>query len=170
MGFSTPIASAIILIGLVTFMGVTFVSLTYSINQLTILLNTLVKENSNVQLELNIVSINASSIEFYVKNTGSKTIFLENRGFNWNSVIIAYRNNTWHSYLIENYRISEIRIQNSAVTFNASAHKYINPGEEAKIIASLPEYAPRIPYNETVIVVFFSHYGVSAVKEGVRTA
>jgi len=170
MGFSTPVASAIILIGLIAFMGATSLSLIYSINQLTILLNTTLKHDLDAQIELSIVDINASSVEFYVKNTGSKTIFLENRGFSWNSVIIAYRNNTWHSYLIEDYRVIEIKVENSAVAFNVSTHKYINPGEEARILVSLPEYAPRIPYNETVIVVFFSHYGVSAVKEGVRTA
>ena len=170
MGFSTPVASAIILIGLIAFMGATSISLIYSINQLTILLNTTLKHDLDVQIELSIVDINASSVEFYVKNTGSKTIFLENQGFSWNSVIIAYRNNTWNSYLIEDYRVIEIKVENSAVTFNVSTHKYINPGEEARILVSLPEYAPRIPYNETVIVVFFSHYGVSAVKEGVRTA
>ena len=81
MGFSTPVASAIILIGLIAFMGATSLSLIYSINQLTILLNTTLKHDLDAQIELSIVDINASSVEFYVKNTGSKTIFLENQGF-----------------------------------------------------------------------------------------
>ncbi len=170
MGFSVTVASMIVLIGLATFMGVTTISLIYSINQLTILLNTLNKQDTDAQIELNIVNISASTIEFYVKNEGSKTIFLKNQGFNWNSVIIAYRNDTWHSYLIEDYSISEIKVQSSSLSFDVSSHSYINPGEEAKILVSLPEYAPIIPYNETVIIVFFSHYGISAIKEGVRRA
>jgi len=170
MGFSVAAASAVILIGLITFVGVTTASLFYAINQLTILLNTLPNQDLDVQIELDRVNINASFVQFYVKNTGSKIIFLKNQDFNWNSVIIAYRNNTWHSYLIEDYTVSEIKVQNSTVSFNVSTHMYINPGEEAKIIVSLPADAPNIPTNGTVIVVFFSHYGVSAMKEGVRTA
>ena len=170
MGFSVAAASAVILIGLITFVGVTTASLFYAINQLTILLNTLPNQDLDVQIELDRVNINASFVQFYVKNTGSKTIFLKNQDFNWNSVIIAYRNNTWHSYLIEDYNVSEIKVQNSTVSFNVSTHMYINPSEEAKIIVSLPADAPNIPTNGTVIVVFISHYGVSAMKEGVRTA
>ena len=170
MGFSVAAASAVILIGLITFVGVTTASLFYAINQLTILLNTLPNQDLDVQIELDRVNINASFVQFYVKNTGSKIIFLKNQDFNWNSVIIAYRNNTWHSYLIEDYTVSEIKVQNSTVSFNVSTHTYINPGEEAKIIVSLPTDAPNIPINGTVIVVFISHYGVSAMKEGVRTA
>lgn len=170
MGFSVAAASAVILIGLITFVGVTTASLFYAINQLTILLNTLPNQDLDVQIELDRVNINASFVQFYVKNTGSKIIFLKNQDFNWNSVIIAYRNNTWHSYLIEDYTVSEIKVQNSTVSFNVSTHMYINPGEEAKIIVSLPADAPNIPTDGTVIVVFISHYGVSAMKEGVRTA
>ena len=170
MGFSVAAASAVILIGLITFVGVTTASLFYAINQLTILLNTLPNQDLDVQIELDRVNINASFVQFYVKNTGSKIIFLKNQDFNWNSVIIAYRNNTWHSYLIEDYTVSEIKVQNSTVSFNVSTHMYINPSEEAKIIVSLPADAPNIPTDGTVIVVFISHYGVSAMKEGVRTA
>ena len=170
MGFSVAAASAVILIGLITFMGVATASLLYAINHLIILLNTLPNQDLDVQIELDRVNINASLVQFYVKNKGSKTIFLKNRDFNWNSVIIAYRNNTWHSYLIEDYTVSEIKVQNSTVSFNPSTHNYINPGEEAKIIVSLPTDAPNIPTNGTVIIVFISHYGVSAMKEGVRAA
>jgi len=170
MGFSVAAASAIILIGLVTFIGVVTASLLYAMNQLIILLNALPNQDLNVQIELDRVNINASLVQFYVKNKGSKTIFLKNQDFNWNSVIIAYRNNTWHSYLIEDYTVSEIKVQNSTISFNPSTHTYINPGEEAKIIVSLPADAPNIPTNGTVIIVFISHYGVSAMKEGVRAA
>jgi len=170
MGFSVAAASAAILIGLITFIGVVAASLLYAINQLTITLNTLPNRDLDVQIELDRVNINASLVQFYVKNKGSKTIFLKNQDFNWNSVIIAYRNNTWHSYLIEDYTVSEIKVQNSTVSFNPSIHTYINPGEEAKIIVSLPADAPNIPTNGTVIIVFISHYGVSAMKEEVRAA
>ena len=170
MGFSVAAASAVILIGLITFIGVVTASLLYAINQLTITLNTLPNRDLDVQIELDRVNINASLVQFYVKNKGSKTIFLKNQDFNWNSVIIAYRNNTWHSYLIEDYTVSEIKVQNSTVSFNPSIHTYINPGEEAKIIVSLPADAPNIPTNGTVIIVFISHYGVSAMKEEVRAA
>ncbi|RLG25851.1 hypothetical protein DRN85_04690 [Methanosarcinales archaeon] len=170
MGFSVVAASAVILIGLITFIGVVTASLLYAINQLTITLNTLPNRDLDVQIELDRVNINASLVQFYVKNKGSKTIFLKNQDFNWNSVIIAYRNNTWHSYLIEDYTVSEIKVQNSTVSFNPSTHTYINPGEEAKIIVSLPADAPNIPTNGTVIIVFISHYGVSAMKEEVRAA
>ncbi len=170
MGFSVAAASAVILIGLITFIGVVTASLLYAINQLIILLNTLPNQDLDVQIELDRVNINASLVQFYVKNKGSKTIFLKNQDFNWNSVIIAYRNNTWHSYLIEDYTVSEIKVQNSTVSFNPSTHTYINPGEEAKIIVSLPADAPNIPANGTVIIVFISHYGVSAMKEEVRAA
>ena len=170
MGFSVAAASAIILIGLITFMGVVAASLLYAINQLVILLNALPNRDLDVQIELDRVNINASHVQFYVKNKGSKTIFLKNQDFNWNSVIIAYRNNTWRSYLIEDYTVSEIKVQNSTVSFNPSTHTYINPGEEAKIIVSLPADAPNIPTNGTVIIVFISHYGVSAMKEEVRAA
>ncbi|MCD6538155.1 hypothetical protein J7L18_06045 [Candidatus Bathyarchaeota archaeon] len=170
MGFSVVAASAVILIGLITFIGVVTASLLYAINQLTITLNTLPNRDLDAQIELDRVNINASLVQFYVKNKGSKTIFLKNQDFNWNSVIIAYRNNTWHSYLIEDYTVSEIKVQNSTVSFNPSTHAYINPGEEAKIIVSLPADAPNIPTNGTVIIVFISHYGASAMKEEVRAS
>jgi len=169
VGFSVSAASTVILIGLITFVSVTAASLLYSLNQLTLLLNKSVKQDIGVQIELQIVSINASSIEFYVRNTGSKTIFFKNQGFNWNSVVVAYRNNSWFSYLIEDYVISEVRVQNTNLTFSVATHTYVNPGEEAKITLSLPSDVPLIPINETVIIVFISHYGVSTMIEGVRT-
>ncbi|RJS84250.1 hypothetical protein CW706_04445 [Candidatus Bathyarchaeota archaeon] len=170
MGFSVTVASAIILAGLIIFVGATVASLIYSINQLTVILNILSRKNPNINIELDLTCVNASYVEFYVRNTGSKTIFLKSQGFNWNSVIVAYKNITRHSYLIEDYEILEIKVQNSTLTFNPSTHSYLNPGEEAKIRANLPREAPKIPYNEPVIVVFISHYGVSAIDEGTRVS
>ena len=43
------------------------------------------------------------------------------------------------------------------------------PGEEAIIYFELPNGAPDIPLNTVFTVTFVSHYGVSAVKEGIRT-
>jgi len=170
MGFSVTAASAIILVGLIVFMGASVTSLVYSINQLTIILNTLPRKNLNINIELDLICINASYVEFYVRNTGSKTIFLKSQGFNWNSVVVAYRNITRRSYLIEDYEVLEVKVQNSTLTFNPSAHPYINPGEEARIRTNLPREAPEIPYNEPVTVVFISHYGVSAMAEGTRVS
>jgi len=170
MGFSVAAASAVIMMGLVIFIGVTTSSIIYSMNQLMVLLQDSSAQRLNVLISVEITEINASSIEFYVKNDGSKTIFLRNQDYNWNSIVVSYRNGTWHSYLIEDYEISEIKVQDSTLTFNVSIHAYINPGEEARILARLPDDAPEIPVNETVIVVFISHHGVSAMSEGVRSS
>ncbi|MCD6593651.1 hypothetical protein J7L00_06180 [Candidatus Bathyarchaeota archaeon] len=170
MGFSVTAASAIILVGLIVFMGASVTSLVYSINQLMIILNTLPRKNLNINIELDLICVNASYVEFYVRNTGSKTIFLKSQGFNWNSVVVAYKNITRRSYLIEDYEVLEIKVQNSTLTFNPSTHPYVNPGEEARIRAILPRGAPKIPYSEPVTVVFISHYGVSAIDEGTRAS
>lgn len=168
MGFSVTIASAIVLIGLITFASATTASMLYALNHLRSLTDTLVRQRPDVQMELDVISVNASTVHFYVKNTGAETIFLKNHTFNWNSVIVAYNNETWHSYLIEDYNVSEVKIQDSQVSFDVSAHKFLNPGEEARIDAPLPDGAPEIPVDQAVLIVFTSHYGVSAKGEGVR--
>lgn len=168
MGFSVTIASAIVLIGLITFAGATTASMLYALNHLRSLTDTLVRQRPDVQMELDVISVNASTVHFYVKNTGAETIFLKNHTFNWNSVIVAYNNETWHSYLIEDYNVSEVKVQDSQVSFDVSAHKFLNPGEEARIDAPLPGGAPEIPVDQAVQIVFTSHYGISAKGEGVR--
>jgi len=168
MGFSVTIASTIVLIGLMTFVGATLTTMLYTINDLTILVNTLKDEKLNVDLEIEIVKIDASEIQFLVRNTGSKTIFLMDQGYKWNSIIISYNNTYWRPYLIEDYTVLEIKVSGTDVTFNFDDHRYVNPGEEAYIKVNLPPEAPEIPVNSTVTVVFASHYGVTAVKEGAR--
>ena len=168
MGFSVTIASTIVLIGLIAFAGSLSTTMFCAINNVFVLLNT-VSDKSNVQLELEIVSVNASEIQFYVRNTGSKVIFLLDQGFKWNSAVVSYNNSFWRSYLIEDYTILEIKVTGTNVSFNVNTHSCVNPGEEVHIQASLPSGAPEIPINGTFIVVFASHYGVGAIKEGVRT-
>ena len=168
MGFSVTIASTIVLIGLIAFASATTASMLYTLNNLTTLTNTSLNQKLGAQLELDIININASTVQFYVKDTGSSPIFLRSQTFNWNSVIVAYNNSSWRSYLIDNYTVSEIKVQGSQVLFNVSAHRFINPGEQARIEATLPIGAPEIPMNESVLIVFVSHYGISAMKEGVR--
>jgi len=168
MGFSVTIASTIVLIGLIAFAGGTTMSMLYMLDYLVTLTNESARLAPDVQIDLEVISIDNSTIHFYVKNMGSKTIFLRNQTFNWNSIVIAYNNSSWHSYLIENYFVSEIKVQNSTVSFNLLTHKFINPGEEARIDVSLPYGAPEIPLNEPILIVFISHYGVSASWEGVR--
>jgi len=118
---------------------------------------------------MRISEVNDSSVAFYVVNEGSKTIFLRETGYRWNSVIIAYNGSGWRSYLIRDYRVVAVRVSGSNISFSPEKHKYIAPGEEAYIIANLPAGAPPIPHNSKVTVVFASHYGACAMREAVRT-
>lgn len=170
MGFSVTVSSAIILIGLIVFTSVTASTMISAINTLVQLKSLAFKvdPSNNVKIDLIVSEINASKVRFYIRNSGSKSIFIKLGDYNWNSVIISYRNIYWRSYLIENYSILEIRVTGTNCTLDTSIHGSLNPGEEALIEAYLPQGAPEIPVNGRVIVVFASHYGVSAVGEGVR--
>ena len=77
-------------------------------------------------------------------------------------------NSHWCSYIIENYTVLDVKIIDTQVSFNPTSHGFINPGEEARISFNLPEEVPVIPEGVAVIVVFASHYGVTAQAEGVR--
>jgi hypothetical protein len=77
-------------------------------------------------------------------------------------------NSHWLSYIIEDYTVLEVNVTDTEVSFDPSSHSFINPGEEARISFSLPEEAPAIPEGAIVIIVFASHYGVTAQAEGVR--
>ena len=171
MGFSTSIASVIILIGLISFAAASVGSMMYVLNAANLLMET-ADQTANVQLELNVTEVNVTEgtiiIRFTLRNSGSKPIFLVSRNdYNWNSVVISYYNQGRHIYLIENFKVSEIRVQDSNVSFDPSNHKFINPGEEAFIEVDLPG-SVEIPINGVVTVVFISHYGVSAMEEAVR--
>jgi len=174
LGFSTTIASAIILIGLISFAAASVGAMLYVLNTISLLEGDFTDQNLNVQLELNVTEINVTEedsiiIRFTLRNSGSKPVFLVNRNdYNWNSVVVSYYNQSRRIYLIENFKVSEIRVQGSNVSFDVSNHKFINPGEEAFIEVDLPG-SFEIPVNGVVTVVFISHYGVSAMEEAVRS-
>ena len=173
MGFSVTIASAIVLIGLVVLFGSLSAVLVYSLNVLSDTAREYLRherDKLDVKLELEIETINQDSCTINVKNPGTKTIFLkEQEDFQWNTIMISYQNGSqWRSYIIENYTVLEVNITNTEVTFDPANHGFINPGEEARISFDLPEGAPLVPNEATVIIVFTSHYGVTAQAEGVR--
>ena len=170
MGLSIPLASAILLLALLTSAGL-FVG---AMIQMTIGLRGLLHAQGmwermklEVELRLRVESIDARGLNFTVENTGSRTIFLHSEGdYRWNTVIIAYGG---RSYPIDDYRVLEIRVSEANKTFNPGEHPYIAPGEEALIHVELPDEAPDISPGEAVLVLFASHYGVTAADEGVRT-
>jgi len=170
MGFSVTVASAISLIGLIIFTSVMATTIISAINTLAQLKYLMFKSShaNEVKIDLFLDEVNASKIRFYVRNSGSKQIFLMREDYNWNSIIVSYKNIYWRSYLIEDYSILEIRVAGTNFLLDVNSHRSLNPGEEALIEAYLPQGAPEIPANSSVIVVFASHYGVSAVGEGVR--
>lgn len=168
MGFSVTIASAIVLIGLIGLAGTLSTTIILATNSLSASLNSAAEQKSYIRIELEIIAVNGSSVEFLVKNTGSSSLFLKNQSFKWNSVIIAYNNSGWHSFLTEDYSVLEINVTGTNVSFDVAEHEFINPGEQARISSSLPVGAPEIPLNGIVVLVFISHYGASAVEEAVR--
>ncbi|MBS7607013.1 MAG: hypothetical protein QW502_02410 [Candidatus Bathyarchaeia archaeon] len=164
------IASTIILIGLIVFAGVTASTVISTINTLAYLRQMALRESgaSAVKIDLTISSVEASKIRFYLRNSGSKPVFLREEGYNWNTIIVSYRNVYLRTYIIEDYEVLEIRIAGTNHTINMDSFRSLNPSEEALIEVHLPSEAPEIPLNGTVIVVFASHYGVAAVGEAVR--
>lgn len=175
MGFSVTIASTIVLIGLVILFGSFSAVLVYSLNTLSDTTREYLsheRDKLDVRLELEIELIEVDSCTIIVKNLGAKTIFLKEQGdFQWNSIMVSYQNNShWLSYVVEDYTVLEIRIPDTAppLTFDPAGHSFVNPGEEARISFNLPEDAPEIPNKAVVIIVFASHYGITAQAEGAR--
>lgn len=173
MGFSVTIASCIVLIGLIA--AFTSVSVAVFQGWKDIYATTkeyLDREKSmlDVELELKVEAINATSCNITVKNTGSKTIFLRDQnGFQWNTIVLSYGNNSnWLSYTIEEYEVITIKVSNTSYSFDPTSHKCINPGEEALISFQIPAEAPEIPLDAVVSVAFATHYGVTAEARGVR--
>jgi hypothetical protein len=119
---------------------------------------------------LEVEGVNATSCNVTVRNTGCKTVFLQSQnGFQWNTIVISYGNNSyWWSYTVEEYEILEIKVSETSYYFDCSNHNFINPGEEARILFSIPAEAPEIPIQGVVSVVFATHYGVAASGEVVR--
>jgi len=168
MGFSVTISSAIILISLVAVCGTVSGALLYASFIILPEINMYVETQRtmlDIQLDLAIDSISDRSCNITVSNTGSRTIFME-AGHD-NTIIISY-GTPWRSFLVEDYDVLEIKVSGTTSIFDPDSHRYINPGEEAMIEIYIPSDAPDIVLEDTVIVVFASHYGVSTQAEGVR--
>lgn len=168
MGFSVTIASAIILIGLLVTFSSGSVVVFQGLKEISYAAKDYFnreRERLDVQLQLEVEAVNASSCNITVKNMGCKTIFLRSQnGFQWNTILLSYINNSgWQSYMIEQYDILEVKVSNTSYSFNSSSHNFINPGEEALISFNIPAEAP----EGVVSVAFATHYGVTAKAEGV---
>jgi archaellum component FlaF (FlaF/FlaG flagellin family) len=173
MGFSVTIASCIVLIGIIAAFTSVSVAVFQSVKDLSAATKEyLDRERSrlDVELELKIEAINATSCNITVKNTGSKTIFLRDQnGFQWNTIVLSYGNSSyWLSYMIEEYEVVTIKVSNTSYSFDPAIHECINPGEEALISFHIPAGAPEIPLHAVVSVAFATHYGVTAEARGVR--
>lgn len=173
MGFSVTIASSVILIGLLAAFTSVSVAVFQGLKELSYATKEYFnreRERLDVQLQLKVEAVNATSFNITVKNTGCKTIFLRSQnGFQWNTILLSYENNShWHSYMIEQYEVLEVKVSNTSCSFNSSSHNFINPGEEALISFNIPAGAPEIPIQGVVSVAFATHYGVTSKAEGVR--
>lgn len=168
MGLSVSIASAIVLIGWIAFIGSISAAMLTTINAVGTMVNSTSSDNIklSVQLALTITYAYNSSITISVQNTGSREIFLRNETFAWNSVILTYNNNTdWQTYLIDNYTVLAINPTGANTSFTFTSQQSIKPGEQALIEVDLPSGAPPILLGSIVNVVFASNYGVSAAQE-----
>ena len=165
MGFSSTICTAIVLIGLLVFVvsaTVTFFLVLKEGISTWVDASRAERLKLEVRLQLNITSIGDREVNVTVRNVGSRTIFLIP---GWNDVIVAYNaSGYWRPYL-SSFEVVEIRVAGSETAFT---HPFINPGEEAVITIRIPAEAPDIPGGSVVMVVFATHYGVSAVGEAVR--
>ena len=173
MGFSVTISTSIILIGLIVLFSSASVAVIQGAREITCVVDDYLareREKLDVRLELQIESLNARNCTFTVKNLGCKTIFLRSQnGFQWNTIAFSYGDSSeWRSYLIEDYSVLEVRVSGTNTTFDPD-HSFINPGEEARIVFSVPDGAPDIPVGGIATVAFVTHYGVVARAEGVRS-
>jgi hypothetical protein len=167
VGLSVSIASAIVLVGWIAFIGAISTALLTTMNSVGSLVNSTSSDDIKltVQLGLRIASVESRSVNFSVINQGSKDVFLRNETFAWNSVIITYNSTDWQTYLIENYTVLNISATGTNESFDITSHQSIKPGEQALIEIDLPSGAPDILIGSVVNVVFASHYGVSARQE-----
>lgn len=174
MGLSVSIASAIVLVGWIAFIGAISTALLTTMNNVGTLVNSPSSDEAKlgVQLGLTIASVENRTLNFSVQNTGSRDIFLRNETFAWNSVIITYNNtdwqtnnSDWQTYLIDNYTVLAINAIGTNESFDVTSHQSIKPGEQALIQIDLPSGAPDIQIGSVVNVVFASHYGVTARQE-----
>jgi archaellum component FlaF (FlaF/FlaG flagellin family) len=167
MGLSISIASAVVLIGWIVFVGAVSTAMLRTMNEVGLQVNSSTNDTLrlSVQLRLSITDIENRTVNFTVSNTGSKEIFLRNDTFAWNTAILTYNNTDWKTYTIENYTVLRINATGTNETFDLSTHRTIKPGEQALINIQLPTSAPDILTNSVVTVVFATHYGISARQE-----
>ena len=171
MGLSVPIASGIMLIAFTISASMLLQTMIVQTQTLTQMIDWCAAEEADrlgVTLELSITSINASdgTVNLTLRNTGSKTIFLQNKTLEFrNDVIVAYNSSaaTWISQPIDHYDVLEVRVTNTEVVLDPTSHPYLNPGEEALIQLSVDG----LESGSILVVVFVSHYGVTAKAEGV---
>jgi archaellum component FlaF (FlaF/FlaG flagellin family) len=173
MGFSVTLASAIVLIGLLALFASFTAALFQGVKELSYVAEDYVnreRERIDVNLQLTIDAVDATSCNATVKNVGSKTVFLKSQNaFNWNTVLMSYGNSSqWQSHSIENYQIITVKVSGTNSSFNPASHSYMNSGEEVHLSCSLPNGAPEISVGSIVSVTFASHYGVTASGEAVR--
>jgi len=172
MGLSVPIASGIMLIAFTISASMLLQTMIVQTQTLSKAIDEYVAGEADrlgVTLELNITSINASDgkVNLTLRNTGSKTIFLlQNKTLEFRSdVIVAYNGSaaTWISQSIDHYDVLEVKVVNTGVVLDPTSHPYLNPGEEALIQISVDG----LESGSILVVVFVSHYGVTAQAEGV---
>jgi len=173
MGFSVTLASAIVLIGFLALFASFTTALFQGIKELSYVADNYVsreRERIDVNLQLTVDSVDATSCTATVKNTGSKTVFLKSQnGFSWNTIMMSYGNGSqWQSYPIAAYAILDVKVSGTNSSFNLASHSYVNSGEEVRLEFSIPPGAPEIPVQSVVSVTFASHYGVTASGEAVR--
>lgn len=161
------IASAIVLIGWIAFVGAISTAMLQTINAVGLQVNSTTDDKTrlSVRLQLDITSIENRALNFTVSNTGSREIFLRNETFAWNTVLLTYNNTDWITYMIENYTVLSINATGTTGSFNPTTHQSIKPGEQALINVQLPTSAPDILTNSVATVVFATHYGISAQQE-----
>jgi len=169
MGLSAPMASAIVLAGIVIFIGSVSSSMLYGLYYFTDLV-AYDRIRVKSRLELTILSVTNSSVEISVTNLGPRTVFFVSEGgYRWSSIIISYRSGSaWETYLIDDYEVVEINVTDTNFSFNPSTHQFISPGETARIRAYLPAGAPEIEIGSPVTVVFSSRFGEVAEGERIR--
>ena len=172
MGFSVGLASFIVLIGFVAIFSTVCTAFFTSVQDISYAANEYIsnqKDKINAQMQLTVDSVSTTTSDITIKNTGSKTIFLQSSdGYNWNTIILSYGSGSeWHSYTFESYTITEIKVIGTNTTFNITTHDFINPGEQVSISLTLPGGAPEISGTDIVSVTFASHYGTTASSEGV---
>jgi archaellum component FlaF (FlaF/FlaG flagellin family) len=167
MGLSITIASAVVLIGWIIFIGTVSTTMLRMMNEVGLQVNSSSDDRLrlSVQLRLGITDIESRTLNFTVTNTGSKEIFLQNETYAWNTAILNYNNTDWKTYTIENYTVLSISATGTNESFDLSTHHTIKPGEQALINIQLPPSAPDILTNSVVTVVFATHYGTSATQE-----